>query len=163
MWTDKDVQGCTTLAGQLNSICFLAPDGSEGTFQLINNGWSTCIKLNQWLLVIMNVLMDLSDRSGPQTVSDSFVVCMFFPFFSFLSVLQSLSYLSNFSAFSCPILFRSQVLSHAVSLCRLPLLSFVIKKNFIQVMQKEKPCCFLSFFIRLNPRTFVSLSPFMNI
>lgn len=43
-------------------------------------------------------------------------------------MLQSLSYLSNFSAFSCPILFRSQVLSHAVSLCRLPLLSSIIKK-----------------------------------
>lgn len=58
---------------RLNLICFQAPDGSEERFQLINNVSSTCIKLNRWLLVIMNVLMDLSDRSGSQTIGNSLI------------------------------------------------------------------------------------------
>ena len=49
--------GYTTQVGQRNSIRLSAPDGSEESFQLINNLASTCIKLNRCLLVIMNVLM----------------------------------------------------------------------------------------------------------
>lgn len=62
--------------GRPNPIRSLAADGSEGALQLINNGRSTGIKLNQWLLVILNVLMDVSDRSGPQRAGHSFVFCM---------------------------------------------------------------------------------------
>lgn len=65
--------------GRPNLIRSLAADGSEGALQLINNGRSAGIKLNQWLLVIMNVLMDVSDRSGPQRAGDSFVFCMCVP------------------------------------------------------------------------------------
>lgn len=65
--------------GRLNLIRSLAADGSEGALQLINNGRSAGIKLNQWLLVIMNVLMDVSDRSGPQRAGHSFVFCMCVP------------------------------------------------------------------------------------
>lgn len=57
-------RGYTIEGDQLNLICLSAPDGSEEWFQLINNASSTCIKLNRCLLVIMNVLMGLSDRSG---------------------------------------------------------------------------------------------------
>lgn len=84
--TSKHIQA-TTQVGQLNSICFSAPDGSEGSFQLINNVSSTCIKLNRCLLVIMNVLMGLSDRSGAQTITNSFVLCLFF--ILCISLLQS--------------------------------------------------------------------------
>ncbi len=79
----------TTQVGQLNSIRFSAPDGSEESFQLINNVSSTCIKLNRCLLVIMNVLMGLSDRSGAQTNGNSFIIILFFlP--PYLSVAKSL-------------------------------------------------------------------------
>ena len=78
--------GYTTQVGQWNSIRLSAPDGSEESFQLINNLASTCIKLNRCLLVIMNVLMGLSDRSGPQAIGNSFTVCLFCFFLFSLSL-----------------------------------------------------------------------------
>lgn len=50
----------------------------------------------------MNVLMDLSDRSGAQAIGNSFVVCLFFSFLSlFISVAKSIFICSSdFSALS---------------------------------------------------------------
>lgn len=74
--THKHFPDCSTLAtrASLNLICVSAADGSEESFQPINNTSPTCMKLNRWLLVIMNVLTDLSGRSGAQMIGNSSVV-----------------------------------------------------------------------------------------